>query len=105
VTTDEGPYVEDLFWLLHAADGTGCLVPHAEACEVDLLSRLQQLSRFDNMAVVEASRSTGRQVFVCWEGAPRDGEAAREEPNETTGGPASARDQIPSEVVPGRLET
>jgi hypothetical protein len=24
VTTDEGPFVEDMFWLLHAPDGKGC---------------------------------------------------------------------------------
>lgn len=67
MTTDEGPGAEDLFWLLHAADGTGCLVPHEQACEVDLLTHLQRLPGFDNLAVVRATGSTEWAEFVCWE--------------------------------------
>ncbi|HYE96399.1 MAG TPA: hypothetical protein VD962_09330 [Rubricoccaceae bacterium] len=65
VTTDEGPFVDDVFWVLAGASG-GCLVP-SETEGVDaLLARLQRLPGFDNEAVIAAMGSTGRARFVCW---------------------------------------
>ncbi len=80
VTTDDGPGAEDFFWLLHAGDGTGCLVPHGQACELDLLARLQRLPRFDNSAVIRASGSASREQFLCWEGVPGEGIPASQAP-------------------------
>jgi hypothetical protein len=73
VTTDEGPFVEDLFWLLHSKDGRGCVVPHADAVEANLLARLQRLPRFDNEAVISASGSTQGAEFTCWVGTTGEG--------------------------------
>jgi hypothetical protein len=76
LTTDEGPSAEDFFWLLHAADGTGCVVTNEQACQADLLSRLQRLPGFDNAAVIESSGSTNRAEFVCWQGTAGQAQVA-----------------------------
>lgn len=70
MTTDEGPFVEDFFWLLQAADGSGAAIGQGQASEIDLLGRLQRLPRFDNVAVIKASGSCENAEFVCWEGSP-----------------------------------
>jgi len=67
LTTDEGPAVDDLFWVLHGANGTGCVVP-SEAVPGDaLLVRLQALPGFDNEAVIRAMSETGNARFLAWE--------------------------------------
>src|SRR6516164_7669830 len=53
VTTDAGPFIEDVFWVLHGAD-RGCSVPQkADGCK-ELLERLQKLLGFNNEAVINA---------------------------------------------------
>ena len=42
LTTDEGPFAEDFFFLLHGRDGTGCVVGNGRAVEVGLLDWLQR---------------------------------------------------------------
>ena len=67
VTTDLGPYVDDVFWVLVGKE-VGCIVP-SEAEGIDLLlRRLQQLPRFDHEAVVAAMTSTQNARFLCWRG-------------------------------------
>jgi hypothetical protein len=67
LTTDEGPWQEDVFFLLIAADGmSGCCVPQSsDGCD-QLLRRLQQLPNFDNEAVIKAMGSSCNAKFVCW---------------------------------------
>ncbi len=64
VTTDQGPYVEDLYFLLFARDGHGCAVrqDHSQA----VLPRLLDLPGFDHAAFVTACGSTENARFVCW---------------------------------------
>lgn len=65
LTTDEGPLVDDVFWVLKGAAG-GCVVPsESEGMEL-LLDRLQQLPGFDNTAVIAAMGCTENQAFPCW---------------------------------------
>lgn len=70
MTTDEGPFAEDWYWVLIADDATGCAVGHTLACDVDLLATLQRLPGFDNSKVLEAAGSTSWNEFVCWQGHP-----------------------------------
>ncbi|MFL5241960.1 MAG: hypothetical protein ACJ8FY_07615 [Gemmataceae bacterium] len=64
-TTDAGPFVDDVFWVL-AGERSGCVVP-SEADGMDrLLERLQRLPNFDNRAVIDAMASTDNREFVCW---------------------------------------
>ena len=67
LTTDEGPFQEDVFFLLVASDGkSGCAVPQSsDGCD-RLLERLQQLPGFDNEALIKAMGSSSNAKFVCW---------------------------------------
>lgn len=66
-TTDEGPWQDDVFFLLIAADGkSGCVIPQSADGSKELLERLQQLPGFDSGAVVEAMVSTSKAMFPCW---------------------------------------
>lgn len=67
VTTDEGPMVEDVYWLLAARGGkSGCAVPGSAEGMDALLDRLQRLPGFDNEAVIRAMACTENTTFVCW---------------------------------------
>jgi hypothetical protein len=67
LTTDEGPWREDVFFLLSASGGeSGCAVPQSADGTRELLERLQQLPGFDNGAVIKAMGSTSVARFVCW---------------------------------------
>lgn len=74
MTTDEGPFVEDFFWLLRGEDDDhGIVVGLGLAQQVDLLGRLGRLPGFDFMASVEATGSTQHGYFHCWSGQPGQG--------------------------------
>lgn len=64
-TTDDGPFAEDLFWVLLGSRGTGFVIPSALVPD-GLVTRLQQLPGFDNDAVVQAMQSIEENVFVAW---------------------------------------
>jgi hypothetical protein len=67
LTTDEGPFVDDVFFCLLASDGkSGCVVPQEAEGSQRLLERLQQLPGFDNEAVVKAMGTTTNAKFLCW---------------------------------------
>jgi hypothetical protein len=65
ITTDEGPFVDDVFWLLLGSSG-GCVVPSETEGTEALLDRLQQLPGFDNEAVIRAMGTTSNDRFLCW---------------------------------------
>jgi hypothetical protein len=67
-TTDAGPALDDLFWVLVGRNAeSGCVVP-SEAVGCDrLLERLQRLPGFDNEAAILASQCVEQQSFLCWE--------------------------------------
>ena len=68
VTTSEGPYVPDVFWVLQGTSG-GCAVPQGATGEKELLHRLQALRGFDNGAVIEAMTCVLDRRFLCWQRA------------------------------------
>lgn len=64
-TTDQGPFLEDVWWIL--IDNAGhCKIPQMAGTEA-LLARLQELPNFDNDAVIAAMASVENQIFVCWQ--------------------------------------
>jgi len=67
LTTDLGPAVADVFWVLHRADGKGCVVPSEADPGGSLLARLQKRPGFDNEAVTRAMASTTNSRFPVWE--------------------------------------
>jgi hypothetical protein len=68
LTTDAGPWSEDLFWVLHGRDG-GCVVPQGASGADALLARLQELPGFNNLAVIQAMGSAEEARFPCWNAA------------------------------------
>ena len=64
-TTDDGPYAEDLFWVLVGGRGTGFVIPSSLVPD-GMLARLQELPGFDNEAVLQAMQSVTENVFVAW---------------------------------------
>lgn len=66
VTTDEGPFVDDVFFLLAGSGGKGVCVPQGAPGSEPLLERLQALPDFDNDQVIEAMGCSENARFVCW---------------------------------------
>jgi hypothetical protein len=66
VTTGDGPFAPDVFWVLHGTD-SGCAVPQGATGDTQLLERLQTLPGFDNHALIEAMSSTSNRSFLCWQ--------------------------------------
>ena len=67
LTTNEGPFHEDVFFLLKGANDKGCLIPHDAAVRAELLEELQ--SRFpglDDRTVIEAMGCTDNNSFLIW---------------------------------------
>jgi hypothetical protein len=73
-TTGDGPFAEDVFFVLAGEDGTGCVVPQGAPESTRLLERLQRLPGFDNAALIRAMSSTEEARFVCWRRSPGAGE-------------------------------
>ena len=66
VTTDEGPFVEDVFFMLLSNDQKGCAIPQGAEGNEALLSRLQLLPNFDNDALIDAMGCTSNRNFRLW---------------------------------------
>ncbi|MCB9761401.1 MAG: hypothetical protein H6739_16280 [Alphaproteobacteria bacterium] len=65
VTTADGPFGEDLFWLFIDEAG-GCAVPNGQVEALDLFRWLRELEGFDYEAVALACGSTVEASFRCW---------------------------------------
>lgn len=68
-TTDEGPFLEDVFFGIHTGSGSTpqVIVPHDDAVRGNLLEELQRcLPGLDDRAVVEAMGCCVRRTFVIW---------------------------------------
>jgi hypothetical protein len=70
LTTSDGPFAEDVFFVLAGRDGTGCVVPQGAPESTQLLERLQRLPGFDNESLIRAMTSTEDNKFVCWRRSP-----------------------------------
>jgi hypothetical protein len=65
-TTPEGPWQEDVFFLLMREGGGGCAVPAGHPAADELMNRLQSLPGFDNEAFIEAMTTIEDGLFVVW---------------------------------------
>jgi hypothetical protein len=65
ITTDKGPFVCDVFFVLHG-DKRGCVVPQEVDGTKELLERLQKLPGFNNQAVIDAMCCTSNASFPAW---------------------------------------
>lgn len=64
--TDQGPYVEDQFWVLVGTEITLTIENSADGTD-KLLTQLQTLPNFDNLAVIAAMGYTNNKDFLCWQ--------------------------------------
>lgn len=80
LTSAEGPWSPDFFWVLHDQSGQQLIVPLDRAAATSLLTRLGRLPGFDHQAVIRATSATSSAEFTCWEGQPGDGSAGGGEP-------------------------
>lgn len=65
LTTSDGPFAPDAFWLLHGTSG-GCSIPHGASGEKELADLLLALPGFDHGAFIQAMGSTQEALFTCW---------------------------------------
>ena len=65
ITTDQGPFYPDVFWLLESSSEIG-IIPQ-EGPDSEFLNKVQSLPGFDNKAVIMAMSSAVDNIFVCWE--------------------------------------
>ncbi len=68
-TTDQGPILPDVFWLLLTKDmSSGCVIPQGAIGDKDLLEVMQKrLPGFNNEMLIKAMTSTENQRFLVWE--------------------------------------
>ncbi len=69
ITTGDGPFAPDVFWLLHGTEG-GCAIPRGATGEGQLLDRLWALPGFDRRAFITAMSSVSDRRFLCWQRTP-----------------------------------
>jgi hypothetical protein len=68
MTTDQGPQLEDVFFVVEGKNGEGCVVPHDLAARSGLLEAVQaRLEGVNNAAVIEAMLSGENRLFTIWE--------------------------------------
>lgn len=66
LTTDDGPFAPDMFWVLYGSTD-GCVIPWGATGENELLIRLQALPGFRNDLMVDATTLTTNTQLLCWE--------------------------------------
>jgi hypothetical protein len=73
-TTDEGPFVADVFWGLHGPDGKPQVVyPQGATGEERLMAEMQRrLADFDDRQLIKAMGSTRNAFFVIWQSGRPD---------------------------------
>ena len=65
VTTDRGPFIEDVFFVLSAQNSKALVVPDP-LVDRGFIERLQRLPGFDNTLFIDAMACTDNRRFVCW---------------------------------------
>lgn len=73
-TTDQGPFVDDVFWVL-SGNGMSCRISNAAKGMDELLRKLKELPGFDYDVAIVAMAMASNAKFECWrrqEPAPVD---------------------------------
>lgn len=66
VTTDAGPFEDDVFWRFQLEDDTYLSASHADQRSEQVLEECQKLDHFDNDAFINAMVSAENAVFHVW---------------------------------------
>jgi hypothetical protein len=65
ITTDQGPFLPDVWWKLISRDTT-FLFPQGALGERKFLDEVQKLPEFDNETFIKAMVSADNNEFICW---------------------------------------
>ena len=65
-TNDLGPFVEDVYWVLHGNE-RGCVIPQGAPDSGKLLDKLQKLENFNNEKFINSMSCTENNQFIVWE--------------------------------------
>ena len=68
VTTDQGPFQDDVFWLFVNADGSACSIAGGDVGS-SVLDRVSELPGVHFDAIIQAMGSCEDARFVVWRGA------------------------------------
>jgi hypothetical protein len=80
MTTAGGPWAEDVYFVLDAEGGKGCVVPHDAVVRTKLLEEIQTRFRgVDDRKVIEAMGCTSTNMFVIWDKNRHAVESAHDE--------------------------
>ena len=63
----DGPWNEDVFFMLVGHDGKGTAGPSGDPAADALIERLQSLPGFDNDKFIEAMTTDADQAYVVWQ--------------------------------------
>lgn len=66
LTTSDGPFFEDVFYIIQLNDKNICLT-QSQATEMELLDHFSKLPGFRWEGVIEAMGSTSEAAFHCWD--------------------------------------
>jgi len=66
LTSDQGPFVEDVHWLFEENGGTRLLIPNSAEGAAQLFDALSPLKGVDFEAAIRAMGSTATDSFVIW---------------------------------------
>jgi hypothetical protein len=67
VTTSDGPFAEDVFYVLSVSENEGCVVTHESAERLNLLPELHaRFPGLDDKKVIEAMGCTSDNKFILW---------------------------------------
>ena len=68
ITTDQGPFADDLFWTFEAKSGESCIIP-GQAIGGTFFDRLEQLPDVDYGQIILAQGSCENATFLVWTAA------------------------------------
>ena len=66
VTTDQGPFLPDVFWVLTGKENERCTIAQGARGEETLIDHLLNLPGFDNESMIRAMGSVSNERFLCW---------------------------------------
>ncbi|MEP3347415.1 MAG: hypothetical protein ABJN34_07755 [Litoreibacter sp.] len=70
ITSDQGPYADDVHWLFEENGGTKLLIPNSAEGAAQLFDALSPLKGVDFEAAIRAMEATENDSFVIWAKEP-----------------------------------
>lgn len=67
MTTSDGPFAPDVFWVFHDDSGAGAVIPSGATGEDQLMDKALELPGFDSKAFIESQSSTSEARFPVWQ--------------------------------------